>query len=360
MSSPIVINGRFLTQQLTGVQRFAYEITRRLVELRDDVVVVAPQTEFPIDPPYDVRRIGKHDGHHWEQVDLVRHLRRAGSPLLLGLGSTGPALYRNQIVTHHDITYVRHPESFSRSFRAAYRVLMPLTLRSARRIITVSEFSRREIVDWYGVDQAKISVVNNAVGDQFTPGDPAERGDFLLAVSSPNRHKNFERLVEAAALAGVPLKIVGAQDRAFATTNAADGPARTEWLGRVSDQELVQLLQTARAFAFPSLYEGFGIPPLEAQACGCPVVAADIPPVREVLGSSVELFDPTDIDDLTRAMTAVMRDPRRASELAQLGADNVVRFSWKSSAVAVSETVDVVLAAAKEAGRQAVTRDQRK
>lgn len=344
MSARIVVNGRFLTQQLTGVQRFAHEITSRLVRMRDDVVVVAPPGSFAFPAEYDVQRIGKRQGHLWEQLELPAYLRRAGSPLLLGLGSTGPALYRNQIVTHHDITYVRHPDSFSRGFRATYQVLMPPTLRRARAVITVSEFSRREIAEWYRMDPAKIVVVNNAVGPQFTPDPSVEREPFVLAVSSPNRHKNFERLVEAAVSAGVPLKIVGAQARAFA--QAEVGSATTaEWLGRVDDEVLVDLLRRAQAFAFPSLYEGFGIPPLEAQACGCPVVAADIAPVREVLGSSAELFDPTDVQDMARALTAVFRDGARAAELQQLGRGNAARFSWDRSADRVSTLLDRAIAA---------------
>lgn len=351
----VYINGRYLTQRMTGVQRFAHEITRELLARRDDAVVLAPAA-VPLDADYDLpparlRLIGTRAGHAWEQIDLPRHLRARGRPLLVTLASTAPAFYRNQVVTHHDITYVRHPESFSRAFRFAYGMLVPRMLSSARRVITVSEFSADEISRHYGVPAAKISVVPNAPAKGFSPGTgPTDLArPYLLAASSPNVHKNFARLTRAYASidadARPDLVIVGAQARAFTATtlDGVDVPG-IRHLGRVSDARLVELYRGALAFVFPSVYEGFGIPPLEAQACDCPVVASDIPVLRHVLRDSAEFFDPLDETSMAASVRAVTESAERREALRTAGLRNVRRFSWHRSAGLVDDVITDMLA----------------
>ncbi len=210
-------------------------------------------------------QVGRLSGHAWEQVALPLHLRRSGSPLLLGLANTGPVAYRPQVVTCHDIIWARHPESFARSFRLLYATMTPLLLRRSAHVLTVSPFSRGELVREFGIDPRRITVVANAVSPAFHADGPAhdEGVPYVLAVSSPNRHKNFDALVaafEAADLTHIHrLLIVGQQARAFHTQATTAAP-RTRALGRVDDDELMRLYRGATAFAFPSLYEGFGIP----------------------------------------------------------------------------------------------------
>ncbi|TWY21757.1 glycosyltransferase family 4 protein, partial [Serratia marcescens] len=143
----LYINARFLTQDMTGVQRFAEQISRSLNTIRGDVVFLVPDEKFKIevDPSFELKVIGKKHGHLWEQIDLPKYLKSIGSPPLLNLCSTAPLFYRNQIVTHHDITYKRYPESFSRQFRYIYNLIIPIMLKNSRKIITVSEFSKGEI-----------------------------------------------------------------------------------------------------------------------------------------------------------------------------------------------------------------------
>src|SRR5690554_2970230 len=143
----IVINARFLSQEIRGVQRFAEQISLELNGLRDDLVFVAPRDIrlHRSAQQLDVRRIGRHRGHLWEQLDLPLWLARQGNPPLVSLCNTAPLAYRNQIATHHDITYIRHPDSYSRAFRAVYRSLTPPLLKRIKALITVSEFSRSEI-----------------------------------------------------------------------------------------------------------------------------------------------------------------------------------------------------------------------
>ena len=171
----VYVNGRFLAQELTGVQRFAGSVLSALSEFRDDLVVVVPQgCTLPAGVAAEVA--GTSQGHLWEQVDLVRHLRGRGEPLLLNLTNTGPLRYRNQVVTHHDISYLRHPQSYSWKFRTSYRLAIPRLLNSARAIITVSSFSKREIAEQYGLPPDKITVVPNAVDDRFRARATSEAG----------------------------------------------------------------------------------------------------------------------------------------------------------------------------------------
>jgi len=347
----IAINCRFLTQDLTGVQRFAEQITIELVRARDDLLLVAP--------PGDLRKtdlagqkviqIGTAVGHRWEQWDLPRVLRREyESPLLLSLMNTGPVLYRDQIVTHHDVTYVRFPQTYTRRFRLSYRALSLLTLRRARKIVTVSEFSRAEIASVYRIDPNKIVVAGNAAGAEFRTEHSEKTPPYLLGVASFLPHKNIDRLVRAFSHyrqksgTDTTLKLVGsARPSSMARSDGAPRPALgVELLGRVDDDELRQLYAGARAFVFPSLYEGFGVPPLEAQAAGTPVAAADIPPVREALGDSALLFDPMSERSIEEAIRRLDTDQAERERLRDHGWANAARRRWHHSAKVISGVLE--------------------
>lgn len=347
----IVINARFLTQDIRGVQRFAEQISLQLKDVRDDLVFVAPHDVRLHDSAQQlgVQRIGRHRGHLWEQVDLPLWLARNGSPPLVSLGNTAPLTYRNQIATHHDIAYVRHPESYSRMFRTVYRNLTPLLLKRIKALITVSEFSRNEIAHFYGYPARHIWVVPNAVDRRFQPfcaeQCPRETTPYLLAVSSPSAHKNFARMVAAflrlEGLDDVELRIIGDSNRIFSgSLHDVTGSRRIRMLGRLSDVELVEAYQGATAFVFPSVYEGFGIPPLEAQACGCPVIAARAASIPEVLGDSALYFDPLKVSDITHCMQQVLLDDALRQDLRRRGKVNVARYGWKTSAQLVSRLID--------------------
>jgi glycosyltransferase involved in cell wall biosynthesis len=350
----IVINARFLTQQVSGVQRFAEQLCLELANLRDDLLFVAPHgiRRSESAERLQVRCIGRHRGHLWEQLDLPLWLARHGHPPLLSLCNTAPLACRNQIAAHHDITYVRHPESYSRRFRSVYRCLTPLLLRRARALLTVSEFSRSEICSHYRYPAERVHVVANAVDARFqppagnVPSSAATR--YLLAVASPAAHKNITRLVQAflrlKVCADTELRIIGGLHPAFAAAPDIQGSPRIRMLGRLDDAELVRQYQGATAFVFPSLYEGFGIPPLEAQACGCPVIAARAASIPEVLGESALYFDPHDVEDMAFCMTRVLLDERLRDDLRRRGQANVARYSWQRSARQVSQLIDSVLA----------------
>ncbi|OUM08117.1 glycosyl transferase family 1 [Pseudomonas syringae] len=361
----IFINSRFLTQDISGVQRYAEQMCRALKRLRKDLVFVAPRAIRLHDcaRALDAQRIGYTTGHLWEQIDLPLYLKRQGSPLLISISNTGPMFYGNQIATHHDINYVRYPHSYTRLFRLAYRTITPILLSRARTLITGSGFSRAEISSFYGYPKDKVLVVPAAVSDAFTPRPVnPDRPNYLLAVSSPAAHKNFNRMIQAfLSLRGhaeLQLHIVGAATGVFADPDLqrlACRDPRIRFLGRLSDAELIEQYQGAIAFVFPSLYEGFGIPPLEAQACGCPVLAANAASIPEVLQNSALYFDPLDVSHMAAAMQRVLVDAPLRQSLRQQGLENVQRFSWELSALRLSRHIDALLAPADDVrGKQPV------
>lgn len=349
----IVINARFLTQELRGVQRFAEQTCLALKHIRNDIIFVAPHgiKMHESAKALNVQCIGRHSGHVWEQLDLPAYLRSQGNPLLVSLCSTAPLMVRNQIATHHDITYVRHPESYTWAFRTLYRVMTPILLSRIKALLTVSSFSKGEISQFYNFPENKIFVVPNAVSDAFQPGPPVGgKQEYLLAVSSPSAHKNFKRMIEAFLTLrdhdGLQLHIVGAASEIFSDSSLqrlAGSDSRIRFLGRLSDTELIAQYQGATAFVFPSLYEGFGIPPLEAQACGCPVLAANAASIPEVLQASALYFDPVDVEHMAAAMQRILTDMPLRQSLRRRGLNNVGRFSWEASAQRVSQRIDALI-----------------
>lgn len=343
----IVVNARFLTQRVTGVQRYAIELSIELKKLfGKEIVFVAPscgiiQTECAKE--LGVVTIGSHTGHLWEQWDLPRYLKKLGSPLLVSLCNTAPILYRNKVSALHDILFIRYPRTFSRSFVLFYRMLVPLVLKTSRHIVTVSEFSKNEISSFYGVDKDKISVVYNAVSDAFMNMGKSfsPNGDkYFIAVSSVKENKNFPYILEAFTKLSVrrndiKLFVIGdVESKSFRSLDISGYLSNPyiKTLGRVSDEELVNYYRNSQCLLFPSLYEGFGIPPLEAQACGCPAICANATCLPEIYGDSVLYCDPYDTDSIVEAMENILEDEFLCKKMAEKGYMNVKRYSWKESA----------------------------
>lgn len=346
----IVVNSRFLTQPITGVQRFAVELSLQLKGmLGDGITFIAPQDIIHRDlaRQLDVKVIGRHRGHIWEQWDLPLYLKKHGSPLLLCLCNTAPLCYRNMVVTVHDVAFEAYPQTFNKTFLYAYRFMIPRILRSANKVITVSEFSKDEIVKYYGIERNKISVVYNAVNPIFHECEDKRLNaqKYLLAVSSLNYRKNFPAILEAFSIFEKTdeetfLYVIGDLDNGnFADVDVEKykSDSRVKFLGRVTDEELIRYYSNAAAFVYPSLYEGFGIPPLEAQSCGCPVLVSYIPPLREVVGDSGVYCNPYDVNNIAAAMTDVISN---TSTLRSKGSVNVCRFSWMVSAERIRSIIE--------------------
>jgi alpha-1,3-rhamnosyl/mannosyltransferase len=240
----------------------------------------------------------------------------------------------------HDLAVLRHPEWFNRWTRTYSRVAVPRVVSAAQRVIAVSEFTRRELVDLLGVPEAKIRVVPNGIEEVFTPEGPRRDGDYALAVGTLEPRKNLPRLVEAFARLSAEVRqdrllvLVGALgwDTSETVDTLRRHSALVRELGHVDDDELRALYRGAELFAYPSLYEGFGLPVLEAMASGTPVLTSRTSSLPEVAGDAAVYVDPRDIDSIASGLGEALTDPDRLATLTAKGIERARLFSWDRTA----------------------------
>ena len=232
------------------------------------------------------------------------------------------------VVTIHDVAVLREPRSFNRWTRGYTRRTLPRVARAARRIVVGSQFTAGEVVELLRVPESKVRVVPYGVGAPFTVEGPAAEGPYVLSVSTLEPRKNLRRLIEAfdaAGLEGHELRVVGA--RGWGGVRVAGD--RVRWLGEVDDEELARLYRGAACVAYISLYEGFGLPVLEAMACGAPVVAPGRAPFTEFADGVAVWVDPLDTDSIAAGLREAVE---RRDELGALGPARASRFDWKRAA----------------------------
>jgi glycosyltransferase involved in cell wall biosynthesis len=230
------------------------------------------------------------------------------------------------VLTVHDLAILRAPEAFPRWHRLYGRVGLTRVLRGADAVVAVSELTKSETVELAGVPAERIRVVPHGVDAVFTPDGPAAEGAYVLAVATLEPRKNLARVVDAARAAGMELRVVGAR--------GWGGVEVDGWVGEVPDIELAALYRGARCVLYPSLYEGFGLPVLEAMACGVPVVTSVGTAMEEVAGGAAVLVDPLDVEAIASGIREAVR---RRDELSGLGLERARVFTWARSADAVVE-----------------------
>ena len=323
----IQFNGRCLVQPLTGVQRYVRELSGKLA---DELSTIRPTEQWS----QGLR------GHSWEQLCLPSLCDRR---LLWSPGNTGPLACANQVVTIHDASTLDHPEWFERKFATLYGWLLPRLAQRVRAIITVSSFSRERLSVRLRVPESKIHVVPNGLGEEFRPTQASEpaadidlKTPFFLYVGSLEPRKDLRCLLQAWDLAAFKdWRLIIAGDRAgiFESVSLKTNSPQVIFTGRLENQELLGLYRAAHAFVSPSVYEGFGLPPLEAMACGCPCLISDIPAHREVCGVAPTYVPAHSVNHWVDALreasgwSAGERERRK-----ELGLSIAHEFSWTKSA----------------------------
>ncbi|HEX2092328.1 MAG TPA: glycosyltransferase family 1 protein [Longimicrobiaceae bacterium] len=356
------VNGRFYAARVTGVQRFALEVAGRL--LADATLFLPAGAQPPRGLPGSTRVVhGRLSGHAWEQFELPGQVRRSGCDTVLHMAGTAPLAAAGDVLVVHDVLPLTHPRWFTRGFRLWRSAVLHRAAPRAARVVTVSEWARREIARTLPVAPERIVVAPQGVEPFDRPASPEEvagvrarrnlPGPFLLTVGAGDPRKNLPflgRVLRRWRERGAeppPLAVVGdPSPRLFTPAEGWPADVDVRLLGRVDDAELRALYTAATVLCFPSRAEGFGRPPLEALACGTPAVVADYGAAAEVLGDAARIV-PTDPDAWVDALVPLVEDGRRTTA----GAALTARYRWDAAAETIRAACEAAGAERRSGGR---------
>jgi glycosyltransferase involved in cell wall biosynthesis len=316
------------------MQRYGIEMANRLAHGLD---VLRPYTS-----------LRGATGHLWEQTFLPA---ASGNRLLWSPNNTGPLAIARQICTMHDIIPVEHPEWFNARFAAWYQWLLPRLTQRVRHLIAVSEFTKQRLVECFGIRPEKITVVWNGVDEQFRPRSASEIAAvrealgirsprYLLSLGSLEPRKNLRRLLSAWGKLqpelpeDVSLIVVGAKGAAkvFGDASIDAIPAGVHFTGYAPQEYLPALYSGALALVYPSLYEGFGLPPLEAMACGTPVITSNTTSLPEIAGGAALLIDPQDEEAIADAILRLIVNEQLRHSMSVRSLAHASKHTWARSA----------------------------
>lgn len=360
------LDGVPLREKKSGIGHYTLELARALAAL-------APEHEFEIVSPdefsspltaapnlhfTDARARGL-KRRYWWPIGLPRYCRRASFALFHGTNFDLPYWTAcPRVLTIHDLSLLLFPQTHEEHLVRRARRVLPLMVRKATAIITPSETVRREVCEHLGVSEEKVFAIPEAARACFYPAPSSETDpvlqrlgiepEFILFVGTVEPRKNLLTLVRAfEQIAKIQLVIAGQKgwlsDDLMAYLDGSEIRDRVLFTGHLSDDDLRALYSSCRVFVYPSLYEGFGLPLLEAMACGAPVVTTNVGSIVETVGDAARLVSPTDADDLANAITALLNDPRERDHLSALGIEHAKKFSWEKTAAATWKVYQKVL-----------------
>ena len=371
------LDGSSLGDQLTGVGHYTFELARALAANypSDQFALISPK-------PFHARIVEQAERDRlpnlefinpkssairgrWWSFDLPRYLKRAGLDLFHGTNYEIPLWRRRRsIVTVHDLSSLLYPQLHRKPLARRMRLRLPLAVKLSKAIITPTGAVKRELCSHLNVKPGKVTAIHEAPRESFRPLSRVQASlmrtrlgvedDFLLFVGTLEPRKNLLTLLKAyAEVLGETrfrpqLVVAGGEgwlmEETFRFVAAAGIGERMRLIGYVNDDELRALYSLCRAFIYPSLYEGFGLPPLEAMACGAPVIAGRIPALEETIGGAAMLVDPLDVPALTAAITDVCENEKQRKKLIAAGPAHAASFSWGRAAQATYEVYRQVVA----------------
>lgn len=359
------LDGFPLASPRTGVGHYTFELAHALALLAPDdyFELVSPQ---PFDQSLHVRieqglppNLAAVNpkatllSRRWWAVGLPLYLRRTSLDLFHGTNYDVPLWSRRRtVVTIHDLSILLHPQNHQRHLVRRARRRLPLMARAATMVITPSESVKREVCEHLNINADKIVVTPEAPRRSFRPVPIEEtvavrarlgvEADFILFVGTIEPRKNLLTLVRAfdEVLRNTPIRpqlvIAGGEgwlmDEFFSFVEKSGAGERVRFTGYLTDEDLRALYSSCRIFVYPSLYEGFGLPPLEAMACGAPVITSSIPAIAETVGNAAHLVDPNDVGDLARSITELWNDKGRREHLSAAGVECAAEFTWERTA----------------------------
>ncbi len=356
----IGVDGRYIADHYPGIGRYTFSLVEALSRLAADMTFVIavqpgqPNSRYDLDQltarpnvrlePFALQPRSLLEQVHWPQAARRWSLDVLHSPYVY----KPYALPCPSVVTVYDLIPLVFPEGFSAGQRLIFRLMVGLALRTARAVIAISAATRDDLVRYFRTSPDRVYVTPLAADASFYPRPPAEVAairaryglpdQYVLYVGSNKPHKNLPRLIEAYAKIGdaPPLVLAGREDarypQARARVEALGLSARVCFPGDIASADLPALYSGASLFVFPSLYEGFGLPPLEAMACGLPVVCSGRSSLPEVVGDAALIVDPDDVDTIASAIRRALDDADLRASLRRRGLDRAAQFSWERTA----------------------------
>lgn len=358
----IGVEGRTLQGRRYGVARYLKNLLRELVAIDRENEYVVYLSE-PIEPlgfsseRLSMKVMGGGPSIAWRHLRLPRAMRSDGVDLHFSPAYFLPLIkVCPSVVVVHDLTFKVHPEWFARDWRMKFDEIFWREVKKADRILTVSEHSRGDVVRLLGVDPSRVTAIPEAADEQFHRVTDAERLEgvrkkfglpegFVLTVGAIHTRRNLERLIEAMSISrdrtgeDVFLLIIGTPAEFSPPVDIPGTAARCGLAGRVlhveyvSEEDLLLLYNACGLFAYPSIYEGFGLPVIEAMACGAPVACSNVTSIPEVAGDAVLYFDPEKTEEIAEAISSVLADETLRSRLSKAGIERASLFSWRRTAV---------------------------